>query len=72
VAALLFGAAVALSVLFLLPPFAGRSGGGGDAAPDPGGAFSGQTHIAGSRAPFFHLPQRFFKKSLSSYGLHGQ
>ncbi|KAG2619666.1 uncharacterized protein LOC120665688 isoform X2 [Panicum virgatum] len=38
VAALLLGAAVALSALFLLPPFAGRRGGG--AAPDPGGAFA--------------------------------
>ncbi|PAN19864.1 hypothetical protein PAHAL_3G303800 [Panicum hallii] len=38
VAALLLGAAVALSALFLLPPFAGRRGGA--AAPDPGGAFA--------------------------------
>ncbi|OEL34253.1 hypothetical protein BAE44_0004729 [Dichanthelium oligosanthes] len=38
VAALLLGAAVALSALFLLPPFARR--GGGAAAPDPGGMFA--------------------------------
>jgi len=50
VGALLLGAAVALSALFLLPPFAGRRGGA--AAPDQGGAFAGQTRIAGSRAPF--------------------
>ena len=69
VAALLLGAAVVLSALFLLPPFAGRRGGA--AAPDQGGAFAGQTRIAGSRAPCFRLPPFFFK-SLSSYGLHGQ
>ncbi|CAN6351240.1 unnamed protein product [Urochloa humidicola] len=40
VAALLLGAAVALSALFLLPPFAGRGGRGGAGAPDPGGAFA--------------------------------
>lgn len=39
-AALLLGAAVALSALFLLPPFVGR--GGPAAARDPGAAFAGQ------------------------------
>ncbi|GJM88417.1 hypothetical protein PR202_ga04475 [Eleusine coracana subsp. coracana] len=38
VAALLLGAAVVLSALFWLPPFAGR--GGGEGPPDPGGAFA--------------------------------
>jgi hypothetical protein len=37
VAALLLGAAVALSALFWLPPYAGRAG-----PPDLGGAFAGQ------------------------------
>ncbi|CAL4900403.1 unnamed protein product [Urochloa decumbens] len=40
VAALLLGAAVALSALFLLPPFSGSGGRGGAGAPDPGGAFA--------------------------------
>ena len=40
-AALLLGAAVALSALFLLPPFVGR-GDGRAAARDPSAAFAGQ------------------------------
>ena len=40
VAVLLLSAAVVLSALFWLPPFAGRGGRAGP--PDPGGAFAGQ------------------------------
>jgi hypothetical protein len=41
VAALVLGAAVLLTALFWLPPFAGR-GRGSDGAPDPGAVFRGE------------------------------
>jgi hypothetical protein len=59
VAALVLGAAVLLSALFWLPPFAGR--GRGDEAPDPGAVFRGEfpprPGIARSR---FRFRRRFF------------
>jgi hypothetical protein len=42
VAALVLGAAVLLSALFWLPPFAGRGRGDGEDAPDPAAAFRGE------------------------------
>jgi hypothetical protein len=42
VAALVLGAAVLLSALFWLPPFAGRGRGDGEDAPDPGAVFRGE------------------------------